>query len=81
MANTQVATISAHNDPAVSELVADAMEKVGREGVISVEESKTTETTLDVVEGLKLDRGFLSPYFITDADRMEAVLEEPFVLL
>jgi chaperonin GroEL len=77
----QVATISAHNDPTVGELVADAMEKVGGEGVISVEESKTTETTLDVVEGMKFDRGFISPYFVTDAERMEAVLEDPFVLL
>jgi chaperonin GroEL len=77
----QVATLSAHNDPTVGELVADAMEKVGGEGVISVEESKTTETTLDVVEGMKFDRGFISPYFVTDAERMEAVLEDPFVLL
>lgn len=77
----QVATISPHNDPTVGELVADAMEKVGGEGVISVEESKTTETTLDVVEGMKFDRGFISPYFVTDAERMEAVLEDPFVLL
>jgi chaperonin GroEL len=77
----QVATLSAHNDPAIGDLVADAIEKVGGEGVISVEESKTTETTLDVVEGLKFDRGFISPYFVTDAERMEAVLEDPFVLL
>ncbi|MBX9650423.1 MAG: chaperonin GroEL [Xanthobacteraceae bacterium] len=77
----QVATISAHNDPTVGALVADAIEKVGGEGVISVEESKTTETTLDVVEGMKFDRGFISPYFVTDAERMEAVLEDPFVLL
>jgi chaperonin GroEL len=77
----QVATLSAHNDPAVGNLVAEAIEKVGAEGVISVEESKTTETTLDVVEGMKFDRGFISPYFVTDADRMEAVLEDPFVLL
>ena len=77
----QVATLSAHNDPAIGALVADAIEKVGSEGVISVEESKTTETTLDVVEGMKFDRGFISPYFVTDAERMEAVLEDPFVLL
>ncbi len=77
----QVATISAHNDPAIGALVADAIEKVGGDGVISVEESKTTETTLDVVEGMKFDRGFISPYFVTDAERMEAVLEDPFVLL
>ncbi len=76
-----VATISAHNDPAIGALVADALDKVGGEGVISVEESKTTETSLDVVEGMKFDRGFLSPYFVTDADRMEAVLEDPFILL
>ncbi|HEY7040358.1 MAG TPA: chaperonin GroEL [Methylomirabilota bacterium] len=77
----QIATISAHNDPAIGELVADAMEKVGNEGVITVEESKTTETQLEVVEGLQFDRGYLSPYFVTDADKMEAVLEEVLVLL
>jgi chaperonin GroEL len=77
----QVATISAHNDSSVGELIADAMEKVGGEGVISVQEAKTTETTLEVVEGMQFDRGFVSPYFVTDAERMEAVLEEPFVLL
>jgi len=77
----QVATISAHNDSAIGTLVADAIERVGGDGVISVEESKTTETTLDVVEGMKFDRGFISPYFVTDAERMEAVLEDPFVLL
>ncbi len=78
---TQVATLSAHNDQTIGALVADAIEKVGGDGVISVEESKTTETTLDVVEGLKFDRGFISPYFVTDAERMESVLEDPFVLL
>ena len=77
----QVATISAHNDPSIGELVADAMEKVGDEGVITVEESKTTETVLEVVEGMQFDRGFISPYFITDAEKMEAVLEDAYVFL
>jgi chaperonin GroEL len=77
----QVGTISAHNDAAMGELVADAVEKVGGEGVISVEEAKGTETTLEVVEGLQFDRGYLSPYFITDAERMECVLEDPLILL
>ena len=77
----QVATISAHNDTAIGELVADAMEKVGNEGVITVEELKTTETVLEVVEGMQFDRGFISPYFITNPEKMEAVLEDPAVLI
>jgi len=77
----QVATISAHNDTAIGELVASAMERVGGDGVITVEESKTTETTLDVVEGLQFDRGYLSPYFVTDTNTMEAVLEDPYILI
>jgi chaperonin GroEL len=77
----QVAAISAHNDSQIGELVADAMEKVGDEGVISVEESKTTETTLEVVEGMQFDRGFLSPYFVTDPQKMESALEDTSLLL
>ena len=77
----QVAALSAHNDQTIGDLVADAMEKVGDEGAISVEESKTTETQLEVVEGLQFDRGYLSPYFITDAEKMEAVVEDARVLL
>jgi chaperonin GroEL len=77
----QVATISAHNDPTIGELVADAMEKVGGEGVITAEESKTTETTLEVVEGMQFDRGYISPYFITNAEKMSAELEDPYILI
>jgi chaperonin GroEL len=77
----QVATISAHNDSTIGKLVAEAMQKVGRDGVITVEESKTTETVLEVVEGMQFDRGYLSPYFVTDAEKMEAILDDPYVLL
>ena len=77
----QVAAISANNDNDIGELIADAMDKVGKDGVITVEEAKSLETTLDVVEGMQFDRGYLSPYFVTDADRMEAVLEDAAILI
>jgi chaperonin GroEL len=78
---TQVASISAHGDTSIGELVAEALEKVGGEGIVTVEEAKGTETTLEVVEGMQIDRGYLSPYFITDPEHMEAVLEDPLILL
>jgi chaperonin GroEL len=77
----QVATISAHNDALIGEMVADAVGRIGPEGVITVEEAKTTETTLEVVEGMQFDRGYISPYFVTDPVKMEAVLNEPLILL
>jgi len=77
----QVGTISANNDPTIGNLIADAMEKVGKDGVITVEEAKGTETSMDVVEGMQFDRGYLSPYFVTDADTMECVLDDPYILI
>jgi len=77
----QVGTISANNDETIGGIIAEAMDKVGKEGVITVEEAKGMETTLDVVEGMQFDRGYLSPYFVTDPERMEAVLENPYILI
>src|SRR5438477_610139 len=77
----QVATIAANNDKTIGNLIAEAMEKVGKDGVITVEESKSADTVLDVVEGMQFDRGYLSPYFVTDAERMEVVLEDALVLI
>jgi chaperonin GroEL len=77
----QVGAISANNDRTIGDLIADAMEKVGKDGVITVEEAKGTETTVEVVEGMQFDRGYLSPYFVTDADTMEAVLDDPYILI
>jgi len=77
----QVGTISANNDESIGKIIAEAMDKVGKDGVITVEEAKGLETTMEVVEGMQFDRGYLSPYFITDPDRMECVLEDPLILL
>src|SRR5512141_550845 len=77
----QVGTVSANGDTTIGNIIAEAMNKVGKDGVITVEESKTMETQLDVVEGMQFDRGYLSPYFVTDPERMEAVLEDPYILI
>jgi chaperonin GroEL len=77
----QVGTISANNDETIGNIIAEAMDKVGKEGVITVEEAKGMETTLDLVEGMQFDRGYLSPYFVTDPERMEVVMEDPYILL
>jgi chaperonin GroEL len=77
----QVGTISANSDPTIGKIIAEAMEKVGKDGVITVEEAKTLETSLEVVEGMQFDRGYLSPYFVTDPERMEVVLENPLILI
>lgn len=77
----QVATISAGNDAEVGQMIAEAMEKVGKEGIISLEEGKSMQTELEVTEGMRFDKGYISPYFVTDAERMEAILEEPYILI
>ena len=77
----QVGSISANNDPAIGKIIAEAMEQVGKDGVITVEEAKSMDTELDVVEGMQFDRGYLSPYFVTDSERMEVVLENPYILI
>src|SRR5207245_6611780 len=79
--SAQLGAISANNDEEIGSIIAEAMEKVGKDGVITVEEAKTMDTVLEVVEGMRFDRGYLSPYFVTDPERMEVVLENPFILI
>src|SRR5215216_3996598 len=76
-----VATVSANNDREIGRLISEVMDKVGKDGVVTIEESKTLQTELEIVEGMQFDRGYLSPYFVTNPDRMEAVLDEPYILL
>ncbi len=77
----QVASISANNDESIGNLIAEAFDKVGKEGVITVEEAKGTETHVDIVEGMQFDRGYLSPYFVTDSEKMIADLDSPYILI
>src|SRR5437762_4589779 len=77
----QVGTISANHDETIGRIIAEAMDKVGKDGVITVEEAKSMDTSLDIVEGMQFDRGYLSPYFVTDAERMEANLQDAYILL
>ena len=77
----QVGSISANNDKEIGDLIAEAMEKVGKDGVITVEEAKGLETTLETVDGMQFDRGYVSPYFVTDPEKMEAILDDPFILI
>ena len=78
---SQVGTISANNDTVIGDIIAEAMEKVGKDGVITIEEAKVADTSLEVVEGMQFDRGYLSPYFVTDSERMEVSLEDPYIIL
>jgi len=78
---TQIGTVSANNDKTIGEIIAEAMERVGKDGVITVEEAKGMETTLEIVEGMQFDRGYTSPYFVTDAEKMEVNLEDPYILI
>ena len=77
----QVGTISANNDSTIGDIIAESMEKVGKDGVITIEEAKSAETSLEVVEGMQFDRGYLAPYFVTDSERMEVSLEDPYIIL